>query len=169
MVALSGCLMLVAIGLMAAPPAAQATPHVACAGGSWTVDFSPALTQTNQSVTLTYSASYLCELGQSSATGSFETTETVGCNLSSVLESLGKLDEVIDWASTGSSTVDYTNFTSVSLAATSTGTVTSGDYNGDVVTRTNSIIVDDDLVACFAGLGTLERLSGNNDLLTVSN
>jgi hypothetical protein len=169
--AVSGCLILITIGLLVAPPAALAAEHVGCAGGSWSVTFSPPLTSVNQNVQVTYSASYACTVGQSSGIGSSTSNVTLGCNVSGgVLGALSLPVETIQWSPGGtSSTIGYTSTVTEGNSATTQGSVTGGSYQGDNVVRENTVTGGTgDLVPCAAGLGTVSSLTGENDLLNLS-
>ena len=143
---------LVAVAVCVGPPApAHATSiDVECAG-SFARSFSPAVTTTSQTVTVTESNDYnTCVIG-SAATGA----DTVSLALACVPVTAGPaITETVTWndATGGTSTVSWSAPTVVGQTVVFTGTVTAGRYVGDSAAKvTSGISYVGSVVACLLG------------------
>lgn len=142
---------LAAVAVCVGPPArAQASIDVECVG-SFGRSFSPAVTVTSQTVTVTEANDYnTCVVG-SAATGA----ATITLPLSCVNVTAGPaFTETVTWndATGGASTISWSAPTVVGQTVVFTGTVTSGRYVGDSATKaTSGISYVGSVVACLLG------------------
>jgi hypothetical protein len=117
-------------------PARASSIDVECVG-SFSRTFSPAVTVTSQTVTVTEANDYnTCVVG-STATGA----ATVSLPLSCVVVTAGPaLTETITWNDTtgGTSTVSWSAPTVVGQTVVFTGTVSAGRFVGDAATKVTS-------------------------------
>lgn len=144
--------MLAAIAVCVGPPApAHATSiDVECAG-SFSRDFSPAITTTSQTVTVTEASDYnTCVVG-STASGA----ATITLPLSCVNITAGPaFVETVTWndATGGTSTISWGAPTVVGQTVVFTGTVTDGRYLGDSATKvTSGVSYIGSVVGCLLG------------------
>lgn len=143
---------LTAIAVCVGPPAlAHATSIDAECAGSFARSFSPAVTTTSQSVTVTDASDYdTCVVG-STATGG----ATITLPLSCVNVTAGPaFTETVTWndATGGTSTIDWGAPTVVGQTVVFTGTVTAGRYLGDSATKvTSGISYVGSVVGCLLG------------------
>ncbi|MDC0677655.1 hypothetical protein [Sorangium atrum] len=133
-----------------AAPARAAVIDVQCVG-SFDRSFSPAVTVTSQTVTVTEAFDYdTCVLGPS-ATGAASITLSLGC----VPVSAGPPEtETVTWndATGGTSTITWSAPSVVGQTAIFTGTVTAGRYAGDSATKvTSGISYLGSVVGCLLG------------------
>lgn len=143
---------LTAIAVCIGPPApAHATSiDVECAG-SFSRSFSPAVTTTSQTVTVTEASDYdTCVIG-STASGA----ATISLPLSCVNVTAGPaFTETVTWndATGGTSTISWGAPTVVGQTVVFTGTVTAGRYVGDSATKsTSGISYVGSVVQCLLG------------------
>jgi hypothetical protein len=143
---------LAAVAVCVAPPVpAHATSiDVECAG-SFSRDFSPAVTTTSQTVTVTEASDYnTCVVG-STASGA----ATITLPLSCVNITAGPaFTETVTWndATGGTSTIGWSAPTVVGQTVVFTGTVTAGRYVGDSATRvTSGVSYVGSVVGCLLG------------------
>ena len=140
----------VCVGPPAPAPAHATSIDVECLG-SFGRSFSPAVTTTSQSVTVTESNDYnTCVIG-STASGA----ATITLDLSCVPVTAGPAeDETITWndATGGTSTIGWGAPTVVAQTVVYTGTVTAGRYLGDSATKiTSGISYVGSVVQCLLG------------------
>ncbi|MGV9314563.1 hypothetical protein ACWDR0_20610 [Streptomyces sp. NPDC003691] len=147
----------------AAPVAASASPALVTCTGSTTVAFSPGLTDTEQTVSVSgQDTAVLClsltHPQLTSFVAPFSGTATQSCTS---LFAGGSGTETLHWNNGTTSTWEYTNsFSNVNgtKVGTSTGPITSGTLAGTEVTQTITF-PNLDLSACSAPQG-LTGLSG---------
>ncbi|WP_437681984.1 hypothetical protein [Sorangium sp. So ce131] len=133
-----------------AAPARAAVIDVHCAG-SFSRSFSPAVTATPQTVTVTEAFDYdTCAIGPS-ATGA----ASIAVSLSCVPVTAGPPEtETVTWndATGGTSTITWSAPTVAGQTAIFTGTVTAGRYAGDSATKvTSGISYLGSVVGCLLG------------------
>ncbi|WP_437791807.1 hypothetical protein [Sorangium sp. So ce693] len=133
-----------------AAPARAAVIDVQCVG-DFNRSFSPAVTVTPQTVTVTEAFDYdTCLIGPS-ATGAASITLSLGC----VPVSAGPPEtETVTWndATGGTSTITWAAPTVVGQTALFTGTVTAGRYAGDSATKvTSGISYLGSVIECLLG------------------
>jgi hypothetical protein len=138
----------VCVGLAA--PARASSIDVECLG-SFGRTFSPAVTLTPQTVTVTEANDYnTCVVGPT-ATGADTATLTLAC----VPVTAGPaVTETVTWedATGGTSTISWSPPTIVAQTVIYTGTVTAGRYVGDSATKvTSGISYVGSVVACLLG------------------
>jgi hypothetical protein len=131
-------------------PARASSIDVECVG-SFSRTFSPAVTQTSQTITTTEVNDYnTCVVG-STATGA----DTVTLPLACVNVTAGPaLTETITWndATGGTSTISWAAPTIVGPTVVFTGAVTAGRYVGDSATKvTSGVSYVGSVVACLLG------------------
>lgn len=143
---------LAAVAVCVGPPApAHATSiDVECVG-SFGRSFSPAVTVTSQTVTVTEANDYdTCVVG-SAATGADAVTLALAC----VPVTAGPaITETVTWndATGGTSTISWSSPTVVAQTVVYTGTVTAGRYVGDSATKvTSGISYVGSVVGCLLG------------------
>lgn len=154
-------------GVIASPAAAQAAPvAIACAVGSQTTGYSPALTNTPTQTTVTSTENYGCTslfTGVSSATATRTTSSELSCLLV-VVPPTNTSVRTYTWNTGQTSTITFTSSTVVQAAngtttITSVGAVTSGLGQGSLATR---VVVQPQLslTACATtGLDTANGLA----------
>jgi hypothetical protein len=131
-------------------PARASSIDVECVG-SFSRTFSPAVTVTSQTVTVTEANDYnTCAVGPA-ATGA----DTVSLALACVNVTAGPaLTETVTWndATGGTSTIDWSAPTVVGQTVVFTGTVTAGRYIGDTADKvTSGVSYIGSVVACLLG------------------
>ncbi|HEX3473956.1 MAG TPA: hypothetical protein VHT91_02880 [Kofleriaceae bacterium] len=131
-------------------PARASSIDVECLG-SFSRGFSPAVTATSQTVTVTEANDYnTCVVG-ATATGA----DTVSLALACVPVTAGPaITETVTWtdATGGTSTISWSAPTVVAQTVVYTGTVTAGRYVGDSATKvTSGISYVGSVVACLLG------------------
>lgn len=143
---------LAGVAVCVGPPApAHATSiDVECAG-SFSRSFSPAVTTTSQTVTVTEASDYnTCVIGSTAAGAA-----TITLPLSCVNVTAGPaFVETITWndATGGTSTISWSAPTVVGQTVVFTGTVTDGRYLGDSATRvTSGVSYIGSVVQCLLG------------------
>ena len=143
---------LAAVAVCVGPPApAHATSiDVECVG-SFSRSFSPAVTVTSQTVTVTEANDYnTCVVG-SAATGADTGTLALAC----VPVTAGPaITETVTWndATGGTSTISWSSPTVVAQTVVYTGTVTAGRYIGDSATKiTSGISYVGSVAGCLLG------------------
>jgi hypothetical protein len=138
----------VCVGLTA--PARASTIDVECLG-SFGRTFSPAVTLTSQTVTVTEDNDYnSCVVGPT-ATGADTVTLALACV---PVTAVPATTETITWndATGGTSTISWSSPTAVGQTVVYTGTVTAGRYAGDSATKvTSGISYVGSIVGCLLG------------------
>ena len=119
--------------------------------GTFTRTFSPPITSTPQTITVTETSDYsTCAVGPT-ATGTETATLTVGC----VPVTPGPaITETLTWNDTtgGTSTIDWSIPTIVGQTVVFTGTVTAGRHAGDTATKvTSGISYLGSVIPCLLG------------------
>jgi hypothetical protein len=148
----TGAAVLAAITLCLGPtaPARASSIDVECAG-SFSRSFSPAVTTTSQTVTVTEANDYnTCAVGPT-ATGAATVTLSLAC----VNVTAGPaLTETVTWndATGGTSTISWSSPTVVGQTVVFTGTVSDGRYVGDSATKvTSGISYVGSVAGCLLG------------------
>ncbi|RLK58559.1 hypothetical protein [Actinokineospora cianjurensis] len=129
---------LTAVAMMVFPgaPAGAVTVDAHCLGG-FSRNFSPAITVTPQTVTVSGTYDYGTCLVGATATGSESVTLSLGC----VPVTAGPaFTETVTWhdATGGTSTIDWAAPTIAGQTVVYTGTVTAGRHAGDTATKVTS-------------------------------
>ena len=140
----------IAVWVSLPAPARATSIDVECVG-SFTRSFSPAVTNTSQTVTVTEANDYnTCVIG-STATGAASITLGLSC----VPVTAGPPeDETVTWndATGGTSTISWGAATVVGQTVVYTGTITDGRYLGDSATKvTSGISYVGSVVQCLLG------------------
>jgi hypothetical protein len=140
----------VAVYVGATAPARASSIDVECVG-SFSRTFSPAVTNTQQTVTVTEASDYnTCVIG-STATGADTATLSLAC----VNVTAGPaITETITWsdATGGTSTISWSPPTVGAQTVVYTGTVTAGRYVGDSATKvTSGVSFFASVVGCLLG------------------
>ncbi|MFE4480549.1 MULTISPECIES: hypothetical protein [Streptomycetaceae] len=164
-VALAGGLLLVPAS---APARAQGVVDVQCTG-TFTDEFTPALTNQPQNVTIATQNSYAtCVTGLPGS--SSVTNSEPGETCLNVLHTLTPFDETITWSDQTTSTVHWASVEDTGGAATFTGTVTAGRYLGDAAVKATEAadITGTNPELCPVGGGTITGASGPADLTLTS-
>lgn len=148
--ALGVTLLLALVTVIPASPAAATGIDVECLG-SFARTFSPPVTSTPQTVTVTGTYDYsTCAVG-STATGAESVTLTLSC----VPVTAGPATtETITWTdgTGGSSTVSWSAPTVAGQTVVFTGTVTAGRHSGDTATKiTSGISYLGSVIPCLLG------------------
>jgi hypothetical protein len=131
--------LLLAVGLVgvAASPASATSIDAQCAG-SFSRSFTPPVTATPQSVTVTGTTTYgPCVVGPT-AVGTETATSTLSCV--NLLPGISPFSETITWLDgTGdTTTILWSNATAAGQTVVYTGVVTAGRHLGDTATKTTS-------------------------------
>jgi hypothetical protein len=150
-------------------PASTATAagiDAACLG-TFTRNFSPAVTLTPQTVTVTETSNYsTCVVGPT-ATGTETLTLTLGC----IPVTAGPAAiETLTWhdATGGTSTISWSAPTIVGQTVVFTGTVTTGRHAGDTATKvTSGVSYVGSVVGCLLGIA-VSSTTGLVDSLLVT-
>lgn len=142
-----------------------------CAVGSFSTQFTPALTNQDASVTVGQEATYNCSVGASSASSAYTLTEPSYSCLA-LLQPSPPVSDVVTWtggSGPATSTIHYTSVQSNVVAITFIGTVVAGRFEGDlatlVLTPTGQEGSNPSL--CALGLGTVSRVTGLTTLAIV--
>lgn len=140
----------VAVSVGPPAPARASSIDVECVG-SFSRSFSPAVTTTSQTVTVTEANDYsTCVVG-STATGA----DTVALALACVPVTAGPaITETVTWndSTGGTSTISWSAPTVVAQTVVYTGTVTAGRYVGDSATKvTSGISYVGSVAGCLLG------------------
>ncbi|MER8100994.1 hypothetical protein [Kitasatospora sp. NPDC094016] len=156
-VALVGGLVLVPAS---APAHAQGVVDVQCEG-TFTSEFTPALTDQPQNISISNQNSYAtCVTGLPGA--STVTNSETGESCVNLLHVLTPFDETITWSDQSTSTVRWTSVEDTGGAGTFTGTVTAGRYTGDTAVKVSEAvdITGTNPELCPVGDGTISSASG---------
>lgn len=142
----------------------------ACVGTS-DFAFTPPLSQTAQSISVSGTSSYSCTINASSGTASFGTTSTLSCL--NALAALQPSDRTVTWSGgTGAatSTLHFTGWQTTGTVGTAQGVVTAGRHAGaTVVLVIEAIAVSGTGIPqlCPLGLGTISETI-TEDVLTIT-
>ncbi|MGB3443480.1 MAG: hypothetical protein WBA97_32490 [Actinophytocola sp.] len=159
-----------AAGILFSAAGASADVSVEACTGTSNQSFSPALTQTAQSVNFSAASSYTCTINGSSAVASFGTTATLSCL--NVLAGLPPSDRTLTWTGgvgSATSTLHFTGWQTSATLSTAQGIVTAGRYAGDMVVLVfEAVAVNGSGIPllCQAGLGTISS-SITEDVLAI--
>jgi hypothetical protein len=150
-VSLAAAFLLALTAVIVPASTATATSIDAQCLGSFTRNFSPAVTLTPQTVTVTESNTYsICAVGPT-ATGAATATLTLGC----IPVTAGPaMIETLTWNDTtgGTSTINWSAPTIVGQTVVFNGTVTTGRYTGDAATKvTSGVSYVGSVVGCLLG------------------
>ncbi|MFB7678492.1 hypothetical protein ACFC26_44615 [Kitasatospora purpeofusca] len=150
------------------PAHAQGLVDVQCEG-TFTGEFTPALTDQPQDVSIATQNSYAtCETGLPGS--SSVTTSEPGESCVNALHELTAFDETITWSDRSTSTVHWSSVEDTGGAATFTGTVTAGLYAGDAAAKVTEAldITGTNPELCPIGEGTITGASGTATLTLTS-
>jgi hypothetical protein len=142
LLAAAGTFSLFAAGAVALASPAAAGPSSQC-GGSQTVTFSPAVTQTPQNVTVTTNTVYSpCDIGVTATGLTVSTFANFACTPGdSTLLATANATETITWTDdNNTSTVTWGPGTTAGNTTTRTGTVTAGRYVTQTTEKTATAI-----------------------------
>ncbi|WP_049651740.1 hypothetical protein [Kitasatospora sp. MY 5-36] len=147
-----------------APAHAQGVVDVQCEG-TFTSEFTPALTNQPQDISVTSQNSYAtCETGLPGTSAT--TADEPGESCVNLIHTLNPFDETVTWSDRSTSTVHWTSVEDTGTAATYTGTVSTGRYTGDTAVK---VVDAADLTGtnpelCPVGGGTITGASGPTTL-----
>jgi hypothetical protein len=167
-VTLAAALLLALTALTYPAATASATSIDAHCVGTFTRTFSPPVTSTPQSVTVTGTFDYTTCLIGSTATG----TETDTVTLSCIPATTAAITETLTWNDTTSpptSTITWSGATAIGQTVVYTGTVTAGRHTGDTATKiTSGISYVGALLPCLLGTTPVSSATGLVDSLLLT-